>query len=51
MEPSKRNKPATLIIVSVAIIAALIIFYFIILTIFPELFESMPTGEAQPVQD
>ena len=51
MEPNKRNKPATLIIISVAVIALLIIFYFVLLTVFPNLFETLPTGEAQPVQD
>ena len=51
METSKRNKPATLIIVSVAVIALLIVFYFVLLTVFPTLFETLPTGEVQPVQD
>ena len=51
METSKRNKPATLIIVSVAVIALLIVFYFVLLTVFPNLFETLPTGEMQPVQD
>ena len=51
METSKRNKPATLIIVSVAVIALLIVFYFVLLTVFPILFETLPTGEVQPVQD
>ena len=51
METSKRNKPATLIIVSVAVIALLIVFYFVLLTVFPNLFETLPTGEVQPVQD
>ena len=51
METSKRNKPATLIIVSVAVIALLIVFYFVLLTVFPNLFKTLPTGEVQPVQD
>ena len=51
METSKRNKPATLIIVSVAVIALLIVFYFVLLTVFPNLFETLPTGEVPPVQD
>jgi len=49
MEPNKRNKPATLIIISVAVIALLIIFYFVLLAIFPDLFQTLPTGEVQPV--
>ena len=32
METSKRNKPATLIIVSVAVIVLLIVFYFVTLS-------------------
>ena len=51
METSKRNKPATLIIVSVAVIVLLIVFYFVLLTVFPNLFETLPTGEVKPVQD
>ncbi len=51
MEPSKKNKPAPIVIIGIAAIAIAIISYFIILSFFPDLFQSLPTGEAQPVTD
>lgn len=51
MEPSKKNTPGPLVITAVALIALMIIFYFIIVAFFPDLFHSMSTGNAQPVQD
>lgn len=49
MEPSKKNKPAPIVIIGIAAIVIAIISYFVLLLFFPDLFQSMPTGEAQPV--
>ncbi|WP_185146711.1 hypothetical protein [Chryseobacterium sp.] len=51
MEPSKKNTPSPLVIVAIALIALMIIFYFIITAFFPDLLQSMNTGSVQPVQD
>jgi hypothetical protein len=51
MEPSKKNTPGPLVITAIALIVLMIIFYFIIIAFFPDLFESMNTGNVQPVQD
>lgn len=49
MEPSKKNKPAPILIIGIAAIVIVIISYFILLAFFPSLFQSMPTGEQQPI--
>ena len=49
MEPSKKNKPAPIVIIGIAAIVIAIISYFVLLLFFPDLFQSMPTGGAQPV--
>ena len=49
MEPSKKYKPAPIVIIGIAAIVIAIISYFVLLLFFPDLFQSMPTGEAQPV--
>lgn len=49
MENSKKNTPGPLVIASVAIIVLLIVFYFIITMFFPDLFNSMSTGDVQTV--
>ncbi len=49
MEPSKKNKPAPIVIIGIAAIVIAIISYFVLLVFFPDLFQSLPTGEAQPV--
>jgi len=51
MDTSKRNKPNSLIITGVILIAAMIIIYFILMMFFPDLFSGMNTGETIPVQD
>ena len=50
METSKRNTPGPLVVASIIIVALVIISYFIIISFFPELFQSMPKGEVQPVK-
>jgi hypothetical protein len=50
MENSKKNNPGKLVLITIGVLVAMIVFYFIILQIFPNLFMTMPTGEAQPVQ-
>lgn len=49
MESSKKNKPAPIVIIGIAAIVIAIISYFVLLVFFPDLFQSLPTGEAQPV--
>lgn len=49
MEPSKKNKPAPIVIIGIAAIVIAIISYFVLLLFFPDLFQSLPTGKAQPV--
>lgn len=49
MEPSKKNKPAPIVIIGIVAIVIAIISYFVLLVFFPDLFQSLPTGEAQPV--
>lgn len=51
MEPSKKNKPATIVIIGIAAIVIAIISYFIFLTFFPDLFQDLPTGEQQPIKE
>lgn len=49
MESSK-NTPPKGVIIAIGVIVGLIIFYFIITAMFPELFDGMSTGEVAPVQ-
>ena len=49
MEPSKKNKPGPVVIIGIAAVVIAIISYFVLLVFFPDLFQSLPTGEAQPV--
>ncbi|MFN3021808.1 hypothetical protein ACK1KB_12660 [Chryseobacterium sp. TY3] len=51
MEPSKKNKPATIVIIGIVAIVIAIISYFIFLTFFPDLFQDLPTGEQQPIKE
>lgn len=46
---NNKNTPSKGVVIAIAVIIALIIFYFILMAIFPDLFESLNTGEAQPV--
>ncbi|MBL1222837.1 MULTISPECIES: hypothetical protein [Chryseobacterium] len=49
MEPQKKNKPNSLVIILFALIVLMIIIYFILVMFFPAVFESMNTGDIQPV--
>ncbi|MCB4234086.1 hypothetical protein LDL59_00410 [Kaistella anthropi] len=51
MEPSKKNKPASIVLIGIAAIVIAIISYFILLSFFPELFQDLPTGEQQPITE
>ncbi|MCY0977316.1 hypothetical protein PGH12_00635 [Chryseobacterium wangxinyae] len=52
MKPNKKNKnrPPVLIIVLFALIPLTVLIYFILHMMFPSLFQSLPTGEIQPVR-
>ncbi len=50
MEPSKKNTPAPIVLIGIGVIALVIISYFILTMFFPDLFQSMNVGEAQPVK-
>ncbi|MCF2219726.1 hypothetical protein QX233_09040 [Chryseobacterium gambrini] len=49
MEPKKKNKPNSLVIILFSMIALMIVIYFILVMFFPTVFESLTTGEIQPV--
>lgn len=51
MEPKsqKKNRPAIWIIILFSLIPLTVIVYFILQMVFPQLFQTMPTGDAQPV--
>ncbi|WEK69997.1 MAG: hypothetical protein P0Y62_00320 [Candidatus Chryseobacterium colombiense] len=51
MEPKKKNKPNSLVIILFALIALMIIIYFILVMFFPSVFDLMNTGDIQPVPD
>jgi len=48
MEPNK-NKPNSLVIILISLVALVIVVYFILVMFFPAIFDSMTTGEIQPV--
>lgn len=52
MEPKskKKNNPNVLIIVLFSLIPLTVLVYFILQMVFPSLFQSMPTGDVQPVR-
>ena len=50
MEPSKKNKPAPVVIMGIVAVAIAVISYLILTVFFPDLFQSLPTGDAQPVK-
>ena len=50
METRKKNKPAPIVIFGIVAMVVAIISYLILMVFFPELFQSLPTGEAQPVK-
>lgn len=49
MEPQKKNKPNSLVIILFALVVLMIIIYFILAMFFPTVFSSMSTGDIQPV--
>ena len=51
MEPSKKNKPAPVVIIGIVAIAIAVISYFTLLFFFPDLFQDLPTGQQQPVTE
>ena len=46
----KKNTPPKGVVLAVSVIVLLIIFYFVISAIFPDLFSGMNTGEQVPVK-
>lgn len=52
MEPKsqKKNNPNVWIIILFSLIPLTIVVYFILQMVFPQLFQTMPTGEVQPVR-
>jgi hypothetical protein len=50
MEPKQKNKPNALVVTLIALIALMIVIYFIFVMFFPTVFESLNTGEIQPVK-
>ncbi|WP_185145843.1 hypothetical protein [Chryseobacterium sp. SNU WT5] len=49
METSKKNKPGPVVIIAIAAVIIAIISYFILLTFFPDLFQSLQVGAEQPI--
>jgi flagellar basal body-associated protein FliL len=49
MEPQKKNKPNSLVVILFALIVLMIIIYFFLAMFFPTVFDWMNTGEVQPV--
>lgn len=49
MEPQKKNRPNSLVIILFAMIALMIIIYFILVMFFPTVFDLMNTGDIKPV--
>ena len=51
MEPQKKNKPNSLVVILFALVALMVIIYFILVMFFPTVFDYMNTGDIQPVPD
>jgi len=49
MEPQKKNRPNSLVIILFSLIILMVIIYFILVTFFPAVFDLMNTGEIKPV--
>nr|WP_314497221.1 hypothetical protein [uncultured Chryseobacterium sp.] len=49
MEPQKKNRPNSLVIILFALVILMIIIYFILVMFFPTVFDLMNTGEIKPV--
>lgn len=50
MKPIEKNKPNALVITLIALIALMIVIYFILVMFFPTVFDGLSTGELQPVK-
>ncbi|MBW8360532.1 MAG: hypothetical protein K0M63_12120 [Weeksellaceae bacterium] len=48
---TQKNTPPKGVVIAVGLIVLMIILYFIFLSVFPDLFESMPKGEVKPVNN
>lgn len=51
MEPSKKNRPAPVVIIGLSAMLIAVISYLILLFFFPDLFQDLPTGQKQPIAD
>lgn len=49
MEPQKKNKPNSLVLILFALVILMVIIYFILVLFFPTVFDLMNTGEIKPV--
>lgn len=47
---SEKNTPPRGVVIAITILVLLIVFYFVLQAVFPELFQTLPTGESQPVE-
>lgn len=50
MEPQKKNRPNSLVIILFALVILMIVIYFILVMFFPTVFDLMNTGEIKPVK-
>ena len=50
MATTGKNKPGPIVLIAISIIVLMIIFYFILLMYFPNLFESLDMGKVKPVK-
>ncbi len=48
---TQKNTPPKGVLIAVGTLVLVIILYFIFLAVFPELFESLPNAEVQPVSN
>lgn len=49
MEPQKKNKPNSLVLILFALVILMVIIYFILVLFFPTVFDLMNTGEIKPI--
>lgn len=49
MEPQKKNKPNSLVLILFALVILMVIIYFILVLFFPTVFDLMNTGEIEPI--
>lgn len=46
-----KNTPPKGIIIAISVIILLVLFYFVMEAMFPQLFQNLSTGDAMPVQE